>query len=401
MYESYFGFKEKPFRITPDASFYFPSSEHERAMSFLQYGLELADGFIVITGDVGAGKTTLVRTLLQDLDEPGLVVANIVSSQLEDSEVLQLAAIKLGYKVKDNPNKGVLLDGLQNAFTQLGRKGGRALLIVDEAQNLSPSSLEELRMLSNFQLDGRALVQIFLVGQPEFRDTMVSPQFEQLKQRVIANHHLKPMSEDETRAYIEHRLTVAGWSGNPAFDDDVFAVAYRVTQGVPRKINNLFDRVLLSAFLEERTAIEGEHVQSIAAEIEAEFRGPLAAESAESAENDAPSQPGPAEAPQVAQAPAQPTKPSTDVAAAQPDCADSEPVTVRASADLRLVPSAPLPPEPALDEQLLDELQQELFALDTRLQMTERQIEDSKAMVRQSLARIDAARFELSKRKRS
>ena len=156
-----------------------------------------------------------------------------------------------------------------------------------------------------------------------------------------------------------------------------------------------------SVSLEERTAIKGEHVQSIAAEIEAEFRGPLAAESAESAENDAPSQPDPAEAPQAAQAPAQPTKPSTDVAAAQPECADSEPVAVRASADLRLIPSAPLPPEPALDEQLLDELQQELFALDTRLKMTEREIEDSKAMVRQSLARIDAARFELSKRKRS
>ena len=124
MYESHFGLSEKPFRLTPDAAFYYPSSEHERAMAFLQYGLELADGFIVITGDVGAGKTTLVQTLLQDLHEPGLVVANIVSSQLEDSEILQLAAIKMGYKVKNNPNKGALLDGLQNAFTQLGKRGG-------------------------------------------------------------------------------------------------------------------------------------------------------------------------------------------------------------------------------------------------------------------------------------
>ena len=372
MYESYFGFKEKPFRITPDASFYYPSSEHERAMSFLRYGLELADGFIVITGDVGAGKTTLVRTLLNDLNEPGLVVANIVSSQLENSEILQLAAIKLGYKVKDNPNKGVLLDGLQNAFTQLGRKGGRALLIVDEAQNLSPSSLEELRMLSNFQLDGRALVQIFLVGQPEFRDTMVSPEFEQLKQRVIANHHLKPMSENETRAYIEHRLKVAGWSGKPAFSEDVFAVAYRVTEGVPRKINNLFDRVLLSAFLEERTAIKGEHVQSIAAEIESEFKGPLV-------ERDAA---------------------TGACASAMEALVEDVPSFTKPAADLRLIATPASAPEPMLDNQLLDDLQQELFALDTRLQMTERQFEDSKAMVRQSLARIDAARFELSKQNR-
>lgn len=366
MYESHFGLSEKPFRLTPDAAFYYPSSEHERAMAFLQYGLELADGFIVITGDVGAGKTTLVQTLLQDLHEPGLVVANIVSSQLEDSEILQLAAIKMGYKVKNNPNKGALLDGLQNAFTQLGKRGGRALLIVDEAQHLSGSSLEELRMLSNFQLNGRALVQIFLVGQPEFRDTMVSQEFEQLKQRVIANHHLSPMNAEETRAYIEHRLRIAGWSGRPGLAKDAFTAVFDATRGLPRKINNLFDRVLLSAYLDQRDTITGKDVSVIAAEIEAEFSGPSQT-SAERANSE----------------PRETSKPA------------------KSSSKLRAISHAqPAPPatETVIDEEWLQALQQEFFALDARLQMTATQLQDSKGLVQDSLARIDEARFLMTQR---
>ena len=278
MYEQHYGFSAKPFKLTPDSEFYFPSEQHQRAMAFLQYGVQQADGFIVITGEVGAGKTTLVRTLLQRLEDPSLQIANIVSSQLQDSEILQLVALKLGYKVKDNPSKVALLNGLQTAFTQQGQQGGRSLLIVDEAQNLSPGSLEELRMLSNFQLDGSALVQIFLVGQPEFRETLLAPSFEQLRQRVIASHHLSAMTAQETQAYVEHRLSVVGWSGQPAFEEDAFGAIHNMTSGLPRRINNLMDRTLLACFLDEEELIAAHRIWQIAQEIETELKAGLAAE---------------------------------------------------------------------------------------------------------------------------
>ena len=272
MYTEYFGLTGKPFQLSPDARFFFPSTEHKRALSFLQYGLNQADGFIVITGDVGTGKTTVVQTLLDDLDPKETVVANLVTTQLQEDDLLSLVAVNFGLTVTE-PNKAMLLRDLEQLFIQRNREGKRVLLIVDEAQNLPPKSVEELRMLSNFQQGGTPLVQVFLLGQEEFRATLLSSGFEQLRQRVIATYHLNPLDEEETRTYIEHRLGRVAWREDPKFTDAAFGRIFSFTAGVPRRINNLCDRVMLYAFLEECHEIDAEVVRVVAEEIGAEFLG--------------------------------------------------------------------------------------------------------------------------------
>ncbi len=273
MYEEYFGFTGKPFQLSPDARFFYPSKEHKRALSFLQYGLGQADGFIVITGDVGTGKTTLVQTLLNDLDPNSVMCANIVTTQLEENDLLTLVCINLGIPVDGTKSKALLLHDLERFFIHRAAEGRRVLLIVDEAQNLPPRSVEELRMLSNFTHDAKPLVQVFLLGQEEFRGTLLSQGFEQLRQRVIATYHLNPLTDDETRTYIEHRLATVGWNGNPHFTDDAFTEVYRFSEGVPRRINNLCDRLLLFSFLEERASVDVGVVKAVAEEIGSEFWG--------------------------------------------------------------------------------------------------------------------------------
>lgn len=272
MYEEFFNLQRKPFQLSPDAKFFFPSSEHTKALSFLQYGVSQGDGFIVITGNVGTGKTTLVQALLNELDQSELSVATIVTSNLGEHDLLQLVAHNFGVPLRD-ANKATMLKELEHNFQQQARSNRRILLIVDEAQNLPAESVEELRMLSNFQMDGRPLVQVFLLGQQEFRGTLLSEGFEQLRQRVIATHHLNPLTQEETRTYIEHRLDVAGWQGNPAFDDDAHKRIFDFSEGVPRRINNLCDRLLLYTFLEEKDAITGEVVEAVSNEIGSEFWG--------------------------------------------------------------------------------------------------------------------------------
>ena len=273
MYEEYFGFSGKPFQLSPDARFFYPSKEHKRALSFLQYGLGQADGFIVITGDVGTGKTTLVQTLLNDLDPNSVMCANIVTTQLGENDLLTLVCINLGIPVDGTKSKALLLHDLERFFIHRASEGRRVLLIVDEAQNLPPRSVEELRMLSNFTHDAKPLVQVFLLGQEEFRGTLLSEGFEQLRQRVIATYHLNPLTDDETRTYIEHRLSTVGWNGNPHFTDDAFSEVYRFSEGVPRRINNLCDRLLLFSFLEERASVDVSVVKAVAEEIGSEFWG--------------------------------------------------------------------------------------------------------------------------------
>lgn len=270
MYQEFFGLSGKPFQLSPDASFFYASREHKRALAFLEYGLAQADGFIVVTGEVGTGKSTLAQTMLQKLDPKRILVANIVTTQLKEDDLLHLVAANLGLRVT-NPSKAILLRELERVFQQQSREGRRVLILVDEAQNLPPASVEELRMLSNFTLNSKPLVQIFLLGQQEFRETLLGPGFEQLRQRVIATYHLNPLDESETRTYIEHRLHRVGWSNRPAFSDDAFRTIYRFSSGVPRRINNLCDRLMLFAFLEEQTEIDGESVQRVSEEIGAEF----------------------------------------------------------------------------------------------------------------------------------
>ncbi|MDB5747565.1 MAG: ATPase [Massilia sp.] len=275
MYEPYYGFSAKPFQLRPDPHFFFGSKGHKRAMAYLEYGLSQGEGFIVVTGEVGAGKTTLVRNLFNKLTHEQIVAAHIVNTHLDPDDTLRMVASSFGLP-HEGATKTDLLTRLEQFLHSVDRQGKRALLVIDEAQNLNPKTVEELRMLSNFQTDEKSLLQTFLLGQPEFRSTLHSPGMQQLRQRVIASYHLGPMDAQETRAYIEHRLHTVGWNGDPSFDDDAHAAIFGYTGGIPRKTNTLLDRVLLMGYLEELHHFTGEHIQTVIGDISEEFQQPEA-----------------------------------------------------------------------------------------------------------------------------
>ena len=270
MYESFYRLTGKPFQLNPDPTFFYGSRGHKRALAYLQYGLYQGEGFIVITGDVGAGKTTLLRSLLQELDETRFVAGQLVSTQLDADDILRAVAhaFRLSPRGLD---KAQLLAEIEQFLRGLAREKKRALLIVDEAQNLAPRSIEELRMLSNYQGSGVAPMQSFLVGQPELRDVMRSPSMLQLRQRVIASYHLGPMDRDETEAYVKHRLAHVGWANDPSFDESAFDAIHAFTGGIPRKINTLCSRLLLAGYLSESHLLSANDVDAVTAEIREEL----------------------------------------------------------------------------------------------------------------------------------
>ena len=270
MYDQYYGFTGRPFQLTPDPAFYFESGTHRKAMSYLGYGLAQGEGFIVITGDVGAGKTTLVGHLMNTIDPNRLTAVKLVSTQVEGDDLLRLVAEQFGIEWEEQ-SKAELLRSIEQYLREQARAGRRTLLIVDEGQNLAISALEELRMLSNFQLGDHSLLQIFLLGQPEFRQTLFhTPALEQLRQRVIATHHLDPMEPEEVEPYILHRLKKVGWTGNPSFAPEAFELIYDYSDGVPRKLNVLVSRLLLFGAVEELHRISAQHVRNVIGEIEAD-----------------------------------------------------------------------------------------------------------------------------------
>src|SRR5438477_1180997 len=270
MYEDFYGLAGKPFQLNPDPAFYFGSRGHKRAFAYLQYGLYQSEGFIVITGEIGAGKTTIVRSLFEQIDRDKLVAAQLVSTQLDADDMLRAVGAAFGLPVKA-VGKAVLLASLEAFLCQTALDKKRALLVVDEAQNLTPKAIEELRMLSNFQLGDQALLQSFLIGQPELRKMMQSPQMQQLRQRVIASYHLGPLDKAETQAYIEHRLTHVGWKDKPRFEPSCFDLSHRWRAGIPRRINTLCNRLMLAGFLGEKHVIAPTDVQAIAREIRDEM----------------------------------------------------------------------------------------------------------------------------------
>ena len=286
MFEPFYKLSGQPFQLSPDPAFFYASRGHKRAHAYLQYGLYQGEGFITLTGEVGAGKTTLIRSLLQQLDSSKVVAAQLVSTQLDADNLLRAVATAFGVAVTEH-DKARLIAQLEAFMLSLVARGRRALLIVDEAQNLAPPAVEELRMLSNFQLGNRALLQSFLVGQPELRRLMRSPQMQQLRQRVIAAYHLNPLDGDETRAYIEHRLKHVGWKGDPAFDDSTFALIHAFTGGIPRRINTLCTRALLAGFLSDKHRIGAEEVQHVIGEFKEELGQAVPAE-APAPQNDDP-----------------------------------------------------------------------------------------------------------------
>ena len=265
MYSEHYGFSARPFQLTPDPHFYFESATHKKAMAYLGYGLTQGEGFIVVTGEVGAGKTTLTGHLMEQIDPARVLAVKIVSTNVASDDVLRLVANSFGI-TSDGATKAQLLDKIEQFLQGRAREARKVLLIVDEAQNLPHGSLEELRMLSNFQTGNRALLQIFLLGQPEFRDQIATPELEQLRQRVIASHHLLPMEAHEVGPYIEHRLKLVGWTGNPHFTPEAYAALHQASQGIPRRLNALTERVLLMGAIENLSTIDAPVVAAVVAD---------------------------------------------------------------------------------------------------------------------------------------
>lgn len=286
MYDQFYGLSGRPFQLTPDPQYYFESATHRKALSYLGYGLAQGEGFIVITGEVGAGKSTLVGHLMQSIDKVRMNAATIVTSQLDGADMVNMAAESFGIDTR-GMDKAAALSSIQSFLHAEARAGRRCLLIVDEAQNLSIEALEELRMLSNFQLGSTALLQIFLLGQPEFRHLVNNaPELEQLRQRIIATHHLEPMDADEVQPYIEHRLTRAGWTGRPQLTADAYDALHDETGGVPRKLNTLMNRVMLMGSVEQVETIDGDLVRAVIADMAGkpfEYEAPLSARAPEMA----------------------------------------------------------------------------------------------------------------------
>ena len=274
MYENYYGFKERPFQLSPDPRFFFASNHHQRALSYLQYGLDQGEGFIVITGPIGTGKTTIARNLLNNIGDSNIVAIQLVTTKLTPHELLELVASEFKLTVSSE-SKADLLKEIEQFLISLSQQGKRALIIVDEAQNLPAETVEELRMLSNFQLDNKPLVQSFLLGQEELKGIIQAPNMEQFRQRIIASAHLKPLSCEEVKDYINHRLHQAQCNQEHLFSEEAFTLIHEKTLGVPRKINIFVDRLLLFGFLEELEEINVDAIKEVAQEMEIELTGSI------------------------------------------------------------------------------------------------------------------------------
>ncbi len=264
MYQQYFGFKESPFNITPNSKFFFASLRHTEALNTMVYAVSERKGFVVITGDIGAGKTTVCRALVNQLDSRTQVALitntlmngrDLISTILEDLE----AQYTPGSKAK-------LLFQLNNYLIEQLRENNNVVLIIDEAQNLTPSVLEEVRLLSNLETESEKLIQIIFLGQPELKKKLAMNRLEQLRQRVAVYYHLSPLTKDEAREYILHRLKIASKSDRQYFTEEALETVYNFSNGVPRLINQICDSALLSAYVAEAAQVTDQTMREVIAE---------------------------------------------------------------------------------------------------------------------------------------
>lgn len=252
MYEQHYGLKEEPFRLSPDSRLCFLHPGFTKAKAYMQYALQRREGFVMVTGRPGTGKSTLIADMTNDLaTQDNVIFASLTCTQIEADDLLRLVVMRFGLD-GTQAHKAIMLNDLETLLNRLHSEGKRPLLIIDEAQDLPANALEELRLLTNLQQNNQPLLQIFLVGQEELRATVMSPGLEQLHQRLVAACHMRPLDENATKEYILHRLKHAGWNNHPKLDDAIFNPIFKASRGIPRLINMVCSRLFLHGMVEDR-----------------------------------------------------------------------------------------------------------------------------------------------------
>ena len=265
MYTEFFGLNEKPFAITPDPRYLYMSARHTDALAHLIYGISESGGFIQLTGEVGTGKTTLIRSLLDRLPEKA-DIALILSPQLTTLEFLQTIAEELGCMLPREIAVKSTIDNLNSHLLRVHARGRRVVLIVDEAQTLSPELLEQVRLLTNLETAKQKLLQIILIGQPELRELLDRPEMRQIAQRITGRYHLEPLGKEDTAAYVRHRMRVAG-AQSDVFTKAAISMLFKRSRGIPRLINVIADRALLAAYTQDRRSVDRALVARAATEV--------------------------------------------------------------------------------------------------------------------------------------
>ncbi|MEM6579641.1 MAG: AAA family ATPase [Pseudomonadota bacterium] len=262
MYEAFYNLREEPFRLSPDSRLCFMHPSYKKARAYMQYALQRREGFVMVTGRPGTGKTTLIGDITAQLTSQGNLHASLTSTQIRADDLLRLVLLKFGVKA-DTDYKAELIHRMETFLNRLHRESRRPLLIIDEAQDLKSDALEELRLLTNIQKDNQPLLQIFLVGQEELRQTVLGPGLEQLHQRIVAACYLAPLTNESTQAYIIHRLNRVGWENDPELRPELFDLVHRHSLGIPRVVNQICSRLLLHGMVEETHILGIDDVQSV------------------------------------------------------------------------------------------------------------------------------------------